>query len=237
MGAQESKAQENNQDHIVKVKQKDVKLIKDSRLTLKQIKTLREVIKDEKDWQVVYSTEKQGKNWTFFLDHLLLSEKSLVVVKDMDDYVFGVYVDQGLQINPKFHGSNGNFLFSLEPKIEIYHSTGLNNNYQYLNTGQKFLPNGIGFGGQMEYFGLFLNTDLCGRCDAEPRSTTYNNPVLSCKKEFTVKSIEIISILKKESENEIHDSILNNEEDAAFLEISGKTLYTHTYSANQNVQD
>jgi hypothetical protein len=121
--------------------------------------------------------------------------------------------------------------------MEIFQTTGLNDNYQYLNTGQKSLPNGIGFGGQLEYFGLFLSTDLCGRCDAEPRSTTYNNPVLSCKKEFTVKSIEIISILKKESLDETHDSILNNDEDAAFLEISGKTLYARSYSTNQIIQD
>lgn len=121
--------------------------------------------------------------------------------------------------------------------MEIYQTTGLNENYQYLNTGTQSLINGIGFGGQMEYFGLFLNTDLCGRCDAEPRSTTYNNPVLSCKKEFTVKSLEIISIVKKESLNDVHDSILQNEQEAAFLEISGKTLYGRTYSTNQNAQD
>jgi hypothetical protein len=101
MGAQESKVHLPAQDKPVK---EEIKLIKDSRLTLKQIKILREYIQDKKDWQVIYSTEKQGKNWTFLLEHLLLSEKSLVVIRDMDDYVFGVYLDQGLKIHPKFHG-------------------------------------------------------------------------------------------------------------------------------------
>ena len=96
MGAQESKAPHiSTQDQPVK---EDIKLINGSRLSLKQIKTLREFIQDKKDWQVVYSTEKQGKNWTFFLEHLLLSEKSLIVIRDLDDYVFGVYVDQAFKV-------------------------------------------------------------------------------------------------------------------------------------------
>lgn len=98
MGAQESSVAK--PPHHNQIKQKEqVKLIKDSRLKLNHIEKLREFIQERNGWQVVYSTEKQGKNWTCFLENVVLSEKSLIVIRDMDDYVFGVYVDQELKVD------------------------------------------------------------------------------------------------------------------------------------------
>lgn len=200
--------------------------LKGSRLKFDQIWILKQHIQEKQGWEIIYSTDIHGKNWTMFLEKVLLPQSCLIVIKDDDDFVFGVYVHSGLSINPKFHGTSHNFMFTLEPKFQIYHSTGLNSNYQYLNTGTQSLPNGIGFGGQIDYFGLFLNAGLSGKCDADPRSTTFNSPVLSSKKEFNTKSIEIISIIQKECLNDDPaDSILANEQDAAFLEISGRALY------------
>ena len=210
---------------------KDLSRINGSDLKSDQIWILSQIIQeqDKKEWELIYSTGKNGKNWTIFLEKVVLPESCIILIRDSQDFLFGVYIDQGLCINPKFHGNSRNFLFTLEPKIDFYYSTGLNSNYQYLNSGTQTLPNGIGFGGQLDYFGLFLNTDLCGRCDADPISTTFNNPILSSEKEFTVKSIEIISIRQRETSiEEETESILKNEQDAAFLEISGKRLYTRS---------
>lgn len=47
---------------------------------------------------------------------------------------------------------------------------------RYCNQGMKTLPNGLGMGGQLDYFAIFLNKDLLtGHCKGEP-STTYRNP-------------------------------------------------------------
>lgn len=40
-------------------------------------------------------------------------------------------------------GKNTSFLFTLAPRMRIYPSTSYNDHYQYLNTFQQTMPNGL----------------------------------------------------------------------------------------------
>ena len=40
-------------------------------------------------------------------------------------------------------GDNDCFVFTLKPSMAVYHSTGINDHYMYLNIGMKTIPNGL----------------------------------------------------------------------------------------------
>ena len=42
----------------------------------------------------------------------------------------------------------------------VFDSTPFNSNYQYFNLKQKTMPNGLGMGGQLEYFGLWIDSEF-----------------------------------------------------------------------------
>ena len=45
--------------------------------------------------------------------------------------------------------------------MNIYEATPFNENYQYFNMKQKTMPNGLGQGGQLEYFAYWIDRDVC----------------------------------------------------------------------------
>ncbi|KAJ3129153.1 hypothetical protein HK098_002394 [Nowakowskiella sp. JEL0407] len=160
---------------------------------------------DSKDsaWPCVFSTELHGKSWTVFKSSIMMAKSTLLVIRDHDGHVFG-----GFASNP----------WNTAPK--------------YLHSGTKTFPNGLGFGGQLDYFGLFISEDFTvGHSKANPRSSTFGNPRLSNKEEFMIESVEVYSV-KAFSDEELEEimqekeSILaSNPEAQAFLEMAGRKLY------------
>lgn len=58
-------------------------------------------------------------------------------------------------------------------------------------------------GGQLEYFGLWLDSDFGhGHSRARPRCTTYGSPQLSGDEDFTVDTVEVwgVGVPQKEQE-------------------------------------
>jgi hypothetical protein len=116
----------------------------------------------------------------------VISQVLIVYLLLLLGHTFGAYTTQPLSRNPKFTGTSDTFLFSSYPALAIYHSTMINDHYTYLNAQTQTLPNGLGFGGQMEYFGLFVSNDFIhGHSKGRP-STTFGNYTLSKNEEFTV---------------------------------------------------
>ncbi|KAJ1543723.1 hypothetical protein HK096_008155, partial [Nowakowskiella sp. JEL0078] len=185
------------------------------------------------EWTSLFSTQSHGKSWTVFKSNATMSKSTLIVVRDQDGSVFGGFASQPWNTQPKFYGDNRSFLFSLMPKIAIYPPTGFNSNFQYLQSATRTYPNGLGFGGQFEYFGLWLNENFAtGHSKANPRSSTYGNLRLSQREEFVLDSVEVYGILPFTDE-ELGDimqdksSVLaSNPEAQAFLEMAGKRLYS-----------
>lgn len=42
-----------------------------------------------------------------------------------------------------FLGDHNCFVFTLKPFMAVYHPTGINNHFMYLNVGMKTIPNGL----------------------------------------------------------------------------------------------
>ncbi|OEH78566.1 TLD domain-containing protein [Cyclospora cayetanensis] len=72
-----------------------------------------------------------------------------------------------------FFGDAGTCLFSLEPQLNILRTSGLGRNFVYLNTKNKFYPIGLGFGGQVGAFRLWIGDEMKG-CYITKSDCTYS---------------------------------------------------------------
>ena len=178
----------------------------------------------KKEWDRVY-TSNEGKSYILLLQKLETCNECLVIMKDGQGSVFGFYSFDAFDVHPKFYGSSSNFLFSSNP-LRIYNSTGYNSNFLYFNHGQKTLINGIGLGGQMDYFGLFIDEDFNGHSRAEPNSTTYGNPQLSHNAEFSIDTVEVYCMVQRKAKDNAKSSILDDYAASNLLEMSGRKMYS-----------
>ncbi|KAK3729569.1 hypothetical protein QZH41_017182 [Actinostola sp. cb2023] len=135
-----------------------------------------------------------------------------------------------LLFSTKVHGDSSCFLFSLLPSLAMYHPTGYNENFIYLNHNMQTLPNGLGMGGQMEYFGFWLDASFGpGHSKGEP-CTTYGNTRLSANENFHIDELEVWGV-GVPPENQLQQrSVLDTEIEAkAFLEVIGKEFHSEGF--------
>ena len=117
--------------------------------------------------------------------------------------VFGGFATDSWKLGPKFYGKPESFLFQLAPTMGVFDTTPFNSNYQYFNLKQKTMPNGLGMGGQLEYFGLWIDSEFgqVGKNignDIEkelqvrtaPTCSTYHSPALG-QQEGKIKRLEV----------------------------------------------
>ncbi|KAL1115106.1 hypothetical protein AAG570_007137, partial [Ranatra chinensis] len=94
-------------------------------------------------WRLLFSTRTHGESWATFFKSLLAQGPTLIVVQDPEGATFGFYASQSWECKSTFYGDQNCFLFMLRPEIVKFEPTGYNANYQYLNSGQTTLPNGL----------------------------------------------------------------------------------------------
>ena len=130
-----------------------------------------------------YASELHGYSLqTLYSKARKLKGPSVLVVKDTDGHVFGGFASHTWRKNVSFFGTGECFLFSLCPKIKMYSWTGANS--QFLLAREEC----IGFGGGGS-FGLWLDADF-ETGNSNP-STTFSNPALSSKTDFSVTCVEV----------------------------------------------
>ncbi|XP_067942260.1 MTOR-associated protein MEAK7-like [Watersipora subatra] len=143
-------------------------------------------------WTLLFDSRKHGESFTTLLRRVRGQKNTVLVVRDTDGNVFGGFSTAPWNNNAAFQGSVDNFLFSVAPLQKIYRTTGINENYFYLNTGQETFPNGLGMGGQINYFALWLDCEYGqGHSMAKPLSTTYHSPTLSKEPQFRYTDMEV----------------------------------------------
>lgn len=122
---------------------------------------------------------------------------SVFLVKDQEGSIFGGYASQSWERHGDFYGEMKSFLFTLQPRAAIYRASGVNGNLQWcaINFTSDSIPNGIGFGGQKNHFGIYIPASF-DRGYTFP-SITYNNPILTSKTDFVPDVIECWGVLAK----------------------------------------
>eukprot|EP00730_Choanoeca_flexa_P000750 TRINITY_DN10322_c0_g1_i7.p1 TRINITY_DN10322_c0_g1~~TRINITY_DN10322_c0_g1_i7.p1 ORF type:complete len:414 (+),score=85.47 TRINITY_DN10322_c0_g1_i7:101-1342(+) len=179
-------------------------------------------------WQRLFSTTDDGQSFASFMGAIAKAGACVLVLEDESGHVFGGFASQPWTIQPAFYGKDNCFVFSCTPSLQLHFASGLNSNFQYCNQGMQTLPNGLGMGGQLEYFALFVNNDLLtGHCRGDP-STTFRNPRLSAQETFKIVNLEAWLVgLPDENGPAAQRSILDGREtDTAILEMAGRKMHS-----------
>ncbi len=139
-----------------------------------------------KNLKLIYSTSKDGCNLKTFYQNGEDYRNSVLVVKDDDQNVFGVYASEEFRNNPHgFYGTGETFLFSFfkTERIHVFNTSGLNDYFIY--SDDKILC----FGCSDNYFSLSLEKDFL--CGYSRTTSTFKNPNLSSKDNFFVTHLEL----------------------------------------------
>jgi len=143
-------------------------------------------------WKLLYSSQNDGISFNRFCYHVYDRGPTIVLIKEksISSRLFGAYCNDSWKKSARFYGTANTFLFSLSPEFKIYKATGINQNFMYCNSGSQQFPNGFGFGGQLEYFALFVASDF-ERGYSKDSTCTFNSPVLSSSENFEVDKVEV----------------------------------------------
>ena len=177
-------------------------------------------------WRPIYNTDIHGESFSKFTGCITNQGPSIIVVWDDQGNVFGGFATNSWKMGPKFYGKPETFLFHLHPKMNIYDTTPFNTNYQYFNLKQKTMPNGLGMGGQLEYFGFWIDSEF-GIVKTSPTCSTYHSAQLG-QGDGKIKKIEVFGVGDlNEDDLEAGRSVLDLDPEAqAVLEMMGKTFHS-----------
>lgn len=156
-------------------------------LSLEDIKRLSDVLPARiigTGWRLVFSTSHHG----FSLGSLYRkfdsedSSPTLLCIEDTEGEVFGALVSCPVKLRDTFYGTGESFLFTSQPRWELYPWSG--DNQLFVRGNTESLVVGAGDG----QFGLYIDSSLYqGR--SQPCQTYLNKP-LARKGDFILKTLE-----------------------------------------------
>lgn len=135
-------------------------------------------------WRLAYSTLEHGTSLkTLYRKSASLDSPVLLVIKDMDNQIFGAYATHPFKFSDHYYGTGETFLYTFSPNFKVFKWSGENS--YFINGDISSLELGGG-GGR---FGLWLDADLYhGRSNS---CSTFNNDILSNKEDFIVQDLEV----------------------------------------------
>ncbi|BFF94630.1 MTOR-associated protein MEAK7 [Drosophila madeirensis] len=185
-------------------------------------------------WRFLFSSKIHGESFSTMLGKIVDKGPTLFFIEDEDQYIFGGYASQSWSLKPQFCGDDSSLLFTLSPAMRCFSATGYNDHYQYLNLNQQTMPNGLGMGGQFEFWGLWIDCMFGDGQSVETCSTYRDYVQLSKRKQFKIRNMEVWAVgdlpVKGEDEEggdgQKRSILDSNLEDRAMLEIAGKTMHS-----------
>ncbi|NXS62047.1 NCOA7 protein, partial [Brachypteracias leptosomus] len=135
-------------------------------------------------WRLAYSTLEHGTSLkTLYRKSASLDSPVLLVIKDMDNQLFGAYATHPFRFSDHYYGTGETFLYTFSPNFKVFKWSG--ENTYFINGDTSSLELGGG-GGR---FGLWLDADLYhGRSNS---CSTFNNDILSKKEDFIIQDVEV----------------------------------------------
>ncbi|XP_035630973.1 nuclear receptor coactivator 7-like isoform X2 [Oncorhynchus keta] len=135
-------------------------------------------------WRLAYSTAEHGTSLkTLYRSLLDVDSPVLLVIKDMDNQLFGGYSTHPFRVSEHCYGTGETFLFSFCPEIKMYRWTGENSYFVKGNIDSLQMGGG---GGQI---GLWVDADLYHGTTSS--CATFHNQPLAIQKDFTIHSVEV----------------------------------------------
>lgn len=164
--------------------------------------------KELEEWKLLYHSAINGLSFNTFMSNISSGDgPTVLVIKDAEGYIYGGYASQPWERQSDFYGDMKSFIFQLYPQASIFRPTGANNNLQWcaINFSSDSIPNGVGFGGRANHFGLFLSANFDQGHTFE--CTTFNSPCLSRTNRIRPEVIECWGVQVKGLENEKLDPV------------------------------
>ncbi|XP_022246573.1 TLD domain-containing protein 1-like isoform X3 [Limulus polyphemus] len=141
-------------------------------------------------WHLLFSSNVHGESFSSMLTRVVCQGPSILLVRDKNGYVFGGFASEAWEPSTKFSGTADSFVFTLVPRMGVYLATGYNSNFMYLAVNQQTFPNGMGLGGQLNNFGIWLDANF-DHGHSTAGCTTFNSPQLSAESHFRVDVVEV----------------------------------------------
>ncbi|KAK0584598.1 hypothetical protein LWI29_015932 [Acer saccharum] len=178
------------------------------------------------EWKLLYHSAVNGSSFSTFLGNISNDDgPTVLIIKDKKGCIYGGYASQTWERHGDFYGDMKSFLFQLYPKAAIFRPTGANNNIQWCaaNFSSDSIPNGIGFGGRVHHFGLFLSASFDqGHTFG---CTTFGSPCLSETNQISPEVIECWGLIKRarqEKQDAMKSTVLERfKEDRHMLNMVG----------------
>ncbi|KAK2856258.1 hypothetical protein Q5P01_004993 [Channa striata] len=135
-------------------------------------------------WRLAYSTVKHGTSLkTLYRNLADVDGPVLLVIKDMDNQIFGAFSTHPFRLSEHCYGTGETFLYSFCPEIKVYRWTGENSYFVKGNTDSLQMGGGSG------QLGLWLDAELYR--GTTTKCATFNNQPLSAHQDFNIHSLEI----------------------------------------------
>ncbi|CAN0847298.1 MTOR-associated protein MEAK7 [Linum grandiflorum] len=154
------------------------------------------------EWKLLYHSAVNGSSYNTFVSSISSNEgPTVLVIKDKEGYIYGGYASQPWERHGDFYGDMKSFLFQLHPKASLFKPTGANTNIQWcaVNFSSESIPNGIGFGGRVNHFGLFLSASFDSGHTFS--CTTFGSPCLSKTTRIIPQVIECWGVVQGPGEH------------------------------------
>ncbi|KAK7378831.1 hypothetical protein VNO80_04279 [Phaseolus coccineus] len=162
---------------------------------------------DLEDWNLLYHSSVNGLSFNTFLGNISNhAGPTVLIIKDQEGYIYGGYASQPWERHSDFYGDLKCYLFQLNPVASLFRPTGANNNLQWcaINFSSEDIPNGIGFGGRVNHFGLFLSANFDQGHTFS--CTTFGSPCLSKTNRILPEVIECWGVTQVATQDK-HDTV------------------------------
>jgi len=137
------------------------------------------------NWRFLYSTKSHDQSLEEMVSRISYKGPTIIIVKDTEGAMFGAHASTSwCDTQGGWVGNGECFIFSIQPKMAIFHSTGKDENFQMLSS--DFLA----MGGKQGNFGLELGQDLqSGSCSGN--IDTFHTIQLTSGTAFDIEHVEV----------------------------------------------
>jgi len=149
---------------------------------------------NESTWKVQYAVTTHGQSLNRLCNEVLeYGGPTIFLILDSDGGIFGCFTREAWKPKIDFREDKSSFLFSLRPHFGIYRATGAESHNLFLNNiNNPHLPYpiGIGFGGKLKHFRLWIHEELTS---GESRSScgSFARGKLSESATFKIQTLEV----------------------------------------------
>jgi len=176
-------------------------------------------------WRPLFLMRRDGESFAKFSGSISNQGPTLICIKDNEGNVYGGFASHSWRLGPKFFGDSDSFLFQVRPRMHVYDSTPFNQNFQYFNNKQQTMPNGLGQGGQLDYFGYWIDSEF-GLVSTAPSCSTFHSPQLGAQN-GRIAELEVWGVGPEAEQEEGKRSVLNMDPELqAVMEMMGKTFHS-----------